>query len=116
MGKKDEFKVFVRQHPELIKYVEDNSMTWQDFYELFDLYGDSSNVWDKYFNNNINVSNNIRWFDIINSLRNIDVDKVQEGITSLQKALGLVSDLFVKDKDNNTNNYIPRPLYRSFED
>ena len=116
MGKKEEFKEFVKLHPELIKFVENNTMTWQKFYEIYDLYGQNSQVWNNYLNNtNKTNTNNTSWSDIINIAKNIDVDKVQSSITSLQKALGLVSDLFVKD-NTPTDNYTPRPLYRSFED
>ena len=49
--------------------------------------------------------------------KNMDVDKVQEGITSIQKAIALFSDLFIKgENDTAKNNYTPRPVYRSFED
>ena len=44
------------------------------------------------------------------------MDKVQEGISSLQKTLGLFGDL-IGNKDNTSNKgYSPRPLYRRFED
>lgn len=138
MSKLEEFKVFVRKNPSLINYVKNDEMTWQKFYEIYDLFGENNDVWNSYItNNNItnNISNNMNnninsnnvnnttnntrsshsLSDIIDMAKNIDVDKVQSGITSLQKALGLVSDLFVKD-NKPTNNYQPRPLYRSFED
>ena len=47
---KDDFKRFVRSHPDLIQYVNDGSMSWQKFYEMYDIYGENSNVWDKYNN------------------------------------------------------------------
>ena len=47
--------------------------------------------------------------------KNVDVDKVQEGITSLQKTLALFGDLFA-NKNTSTNGYNPRPLYRRFDD
>ena len=53
---------------------------------------------------------------MLNMAKNMDVDKVQEGITSIQKAIGLVSDLFIKDKKNTTTEYQPRPLYKRFDD
>ena len=56
--------------------------------------------------------------EVINMVKNMDVDKVQEGITSLQKALSLLGDLVVS-KNNPTssnNNYTPRPVYKRFED
>ena len=134
MSKLEEFKSFVRRNPSLINYVKNDEMTWQKFYEIYDLFGENDEVWNSYIitnnssnniNDNINsnnvnnTANNTRTShslsDIIDMAKNIDVDKVQSGITSLQKALGLVSDLFVKD-NKPISNYRPRPLYRSFED
>lgn len=121
MGKKEEFKEFVRLHPELIKFVENDTMTWQKFYEIYDLYGNDAQAWNKYLNSNYQTNNDIKinnttFKDIVNIAKNIDIDKFQDGITSLQKALGLISDLFIKDNNTASNNYNPRPLYRSFED
>ena len=125
MSKLDQFKNFVKQHPNLITYVQKDEMTWQKFYEIYDLYGEDTNAWNTYINNNSSTSNSVdnntrssslSFTDIMNMAKNIDVDKVQSGINSLQKALGLVGDLFVKDNKVNTNSYTPRPLYRSFED
>ena len=61
------------------------------------------------------TTKNSAWSDIVNIAKNMDVNKVQEGILSLQKALGLVSDLFVKDNKPKSE-YTPRPLYKHFED
>ena len=55
--------------------------------------------------------------DFLKMAKNVDVDKVQEGITSLQKTLTLFGDLFVnKNSPNTREGYNPRPLYRRFED
>lgn len=122
MSKIDEFKNFVKQHPTLIDYVQKDEMTWQKFYEIYDLYGEDNTAWNNYLNRKEKTDNtNTRssapsWTDIVDIAKNIDVGKVQNGITSLQKALGLVSDLFVKDNKTSTDTYTPRPLYRSFED
>ena len=115
MGKKEEFKDFVRLHPELIKYVENDTMTWQKFYEIFDLYGSDNVVWNNYLNVNNNINNSTSWSDIINMAKNIDVDKVQEGITSLQKTLSLFGEI-LPGNNSNSSTYNPRPLYRRFDD
>ena len=39
MSKKEEFKEFVKTKPELIRHIEDGSMTWQKYYEIYDIYG-----------------------------------------------------------------------------
>lgn len=122
MSKIEEFKEFVRKNPSLISQVKNNNMTWQQFYEFYDLYGEDKNIWNNYIRSN-NVENNSNTknassslTEIINMAKNMDVNKVQEGIVSLQKAIGLVSDLFVKDNTNKTSEYKPRPLYKHFED
>ena len=49
--------------------------------------------------------------------KNIDVDKVQSGVSSLQKALGLFSELFVtKNTSSPSSAYKPRAIYKKFED
>ena len=122
MSKIDDFKEFVRKKPSLISQVKNNNMTWQQFYEFYDLYGEDNNIWNNYIRsnnveNNSNIKNtNSSLTEIINMAKNMDVNKVQEGIVSIQKAIGLVSDLFVKDNTNKTSEYNPRPLYKHFED
>ncbi len=126
MTKLDNFKDFVKQNPNLITYVKNNQMTWQKFYEIYDLYGEDEKVWNEYLKSNdneIRTSNNntisrpTNWQDLINAAKNIDVGKVQNGITSLQKALGLFSDLFIKDTNTSSvKDYQPRPIYRKFDD
>ena len=41
---KENFKMFVRSHPELVHYVTNNQMTWQKFYELYNLYDEDDNL------------------------------------------------------------------------
>ena len=125
MSKIEDFKVFVRENPKLINYVKENKKTWQNFYEMYDIYGKNNEIWDEYLKEEIKKENkeevkkiNITSFnDILNMAKNMDVNKVQEGITSLQKAISLFSDLFIKNEDNSPkSSYTPRPVYRRFED
>ena len=95
---KEEFKLFVGAHPELIKYVNNNEMTWQKFYDMYLLYGDKSEAWNDYFKKNEE-----------------DNTKVTGDIVStINKALTLISSLLIKD--DNKEVYEPRPLYKKFED
>ncbi len=109
MSSKEEFKLFVRSNPTLLNYVNNGTMTWQKFYEMYDLYGASSSVWDKYIKSEVKTS------DIINWLKNIDIDKVEENINSIRRVLSVLSDVG-KNKDTEVSSYTPRPLYRHFED
>lgn len=125
-SKVDEFKLFVKANPFLINIIKKGEKTWQDLFEFYDLYGTDEESWNKLLestNNNDNnkdnkTSNNLSNHidELIKMAKNVDVDKVQEGITSLQKTLSLFGDLFINKNNTNTNNYNPRPLYRRFED
>ena len=108
----DNFKQFVRNNPTFASYIKDGSMTWQKFYELYDMYGEESSIWDEYTKQS---SKKTTINDIINVAKNIDIDKLQDGINSISKAIGLFSNLFNNKKDNN-DSYEPRAIYKRFDD
>ena len=126
--KKEEFKEFVKNNPKLVTYVKNNEMTWQKFYEMYDLYGESNDIWKDYIEkNNIQeqqerVEKNIKTGvsglalnQVVNWLKNVDLDGLQEGIGNVQRVLGVMQDFTKKDKVDQPT-YKPRPLYKHFED
>ena len=123
MSNKEEFKLFVKSHPELIRYVKNGEMTWQKFYETYSLYGKENEVWNKYFSNNEEIKENtnekkenVSITDVIDMVKQVDLNSVQQNITNISKALGIVQSLITKDEVNTTESYTPRPLYKKFED
>ena len=110
---KEEFKLFVKKNPRLLRYINDGSMTWQKFYEMFDMFGENNDVWKKYLEDSVIASVGIT--DILNYFKNINLDNVQEGINSIQRVLGVLGDI-TGNKDVNTNNYEPKPIYKHFDD
>ncbi len=120
MSKKEEFKLFVKQHPQLIRYVKTDEMSWQKFYEIYSLYGNENDVWDKYINDSDDSSGgskeSMSVSDLIEMVKKIDLNNVQKNITNINKALALIQSLVVKDEVQNTDTYTPRPLYKKFED
>ena len=44
MDNLDNFKLFVKANPQFASYIKDGSMTWQKFYELYDMYGEDSEL------------------------------------------------------------------------
>lgn len=111
MSKIDDFKSFVSKNPSLIKYVSNGDMSWQKFYELYDLYGESDSAWSSYLDSSDkkNSSN-----DFVNWLKGIDLDSIREGIDSIQRVIGVFQDF--NSSKNEVDVYQPRPLYKHFDD
>ncbi len=98
MSKLDEFKKFVSFHPEFVDYVKNNNVSWQSLYELYDLYGEDSNVWKKYIKKDLKETIGIE--GILNTLKSINLDSLEENINSIQKAVSLVEELTKKPQIN----------------
>ena len=116
MNKKEEFKRFASLHPELVKYIKNGNMSWQKFYEIYDIYGEDSNAWSEYLNNN---SNNNSLNQITKMVKNVDMDSIQKHINTAQKALGFISELTTKNPTPTVTPkgpLSPRPLNKFFED
>lgn len=113
MDNLDNFKLFVKNNPTFATYIKDGSMSWQKFYEIYDMYGEDSPVWDEYKQEK-KKSPTIN--EIVNMAKNIDMNKLQDGVNSLSKAVGLFSDLFANKSATSTSTYKPRAVYRRFDD
>ena len=116
MSKKDEFKHFASSHPELNEYVRKGDMTWQKFYEMYDIYGEDNRGWDKYITS---TNSEIKTSSIPKILNNIDMNSIQEHINTAQKALGVIQELTSKKEVPKTSFKGPttqRPINKFFED
>ena len=111
MDKKETFKNFVSNHPELITYVKNKEATWQDFYEIYDIYGENEEAWNKYFND----SNSASIGELTNLFKNVNMDNVQKHINNAQKAVGLIQELTKKSTPDIVAK-TPRPITKFFGD
>lgn len=120
MEKKENFKNFVRTNPGLIKYVKNGEMTWQKFYEIYDLYGEENEAWASYLQKEIKEekkeTSSSTVGDFLTFLKTIDLDSLQESVSSFQRVLGVFGDLTNKKTDTPKEEYKPRPLYKHFDD
>lgn len=115
MNKKEEFKSFLKSKPELINYIKNENNSVQKLYEVYDVYGDDKEVWDKYLNE--------RSFDlhnISNVVKNIDMDSIKNHINTAQKALNIVQELTskssLKSAENVSKLTAPKPINKFFGD
>ena len=109
MDKKEEFKLFVRKYPSFATYVKNKSTTWQDLYELWDMYGDDDNVFKMY-----KTTTNDDVSSVVTSIKNLNMDTVKKNLNNIEKGIKLLQD-FVK-KDDVVPTYEPRPIFKRFED
>ena len=118
MDKMTNFKEFVKKNPSLLKFVREEKMTWQKFYEMYDLYGESNDIWNEYIQKEevITTTSSIGMLDVLNWLKTINLDKMQESISSVQRVLGVLEDLGTNNTTNTKPEYKPRPIYKHFED
>jgi len=108
---KETFKEFIRNKPELINYVNNGEMTWQKFYELYDLYGDNHEIWNKY--------TSPKTFKVTELMDKFNPETLQKHLNNAQKALDIFSEFANKGTENITNNIKPnleRPLNKFFGD
>lgn len=127
---KESFKGFVRQNPSLVQYVNQNQMTWQKFYEMYDMYGTEHEVWQPYLSSGINSSTvsdsaktgnsflgDTSLKELFNMVKNVDLETVRKGVDGLQKAISLVQDLGSHHTSKTpASSYQARPMYKYFED
>jgi len=118
VSKKDEFREFIRNKPELVEYIKNKDMTMQGFYEIFDVYGDDENAWKPYIRTeNVTANQTTKFSDIV---KNINIDELQKHINTAQKALSVVEDLTTKGTSNIGDALkgplTSRPLNKFFED
>lgn len=123
MSKKEEFKSFVSAHPDLVGIVSSKKHTWQELFEVFDLYGSDEDAWSKYLNNlrdNASSTASSSIGELTKLFKNINIESVQKYIDTAQKAIGIVQELsggaggaaLSSSKGPTT----PRPINKIFED
>ena len=114
---KENFKLFAKSHPELVEYIKSGDMTWQKFYEIYDIYGEDKDAWSPYLKTSTKSTGNFT--DILNG---IDSASIQKHINTAQKAIGVVQELVGKGKTTSGISNIakgplnPRPINKFFED
>lgn len=103
MSKIDNFKIFIKAHPEFIDYVKENNISWQRLYELYDIYGEDISIWNKYISSNT-IKDTINIKGLLNTIKNINLDSLEENISSIQKAVNLVEELTKSESEEENKN------------
>ena len=89
MSKIEEFKSFIRSNPKIYKSVMNKKATWQELFELYDIYGENNEVWDDYIESDDGF--NIK--KIIQNLKNINSETLESNLDNLEKATKFLEDI-----------------------
>lgn len=123
MSKKEEFKNFISKNPSLINKVNNGTTTWQKLFEIYDLYGEKSEVWNKYLRKETSdrsASNNttLGIKDVLNNIKNMNIENVQKNVSSLQKAVEFLTDITAGSsvKKGSPKTFAQRPINKFFDD
>lgn len=98
MSKIEDFKKFMYDHPEFVDYAKSNNISFQTYFELYDIYGEDESVWKKYTTKSVVDGINVK--SLLNTIKNINLDSLEENISSIQKAVMLIEELTRKEGTN----------------
>lgn len=125
MNKKEAFKEFVVHHPDLVNIVKTKDHSWQDLFEVYDLYGEDEELWRKY-TEQVSSTKTTTDAEKLSSLgeltklfKNVNIENVQKYIDTAQKAIGVIQEL-TGSKAGETlvskGPSVARPINKIFED
>ena len=104
---KENFKSFARIHPELANKVLEGKVSWQQLYELYEIYGENNKVWDTYIERK---TQELPLKDIFELFKKVDLNAFQEGIQNIQKTISLIQNIGLPSSNE------AKPLYKRFEE
>ena len=107
--KVEQFKVFVKKHPKLIKHVRKNNESWQTYYEKWKLYGEEDDFWlqfkeehtnDKKKSERTKQSNQELLNKLSELVNNIDINRLQEQIHQVNGVITNVQSVLQQFQQN----------------
>lgn len=122
MDKLDKFKEFIKDKEFLIDKVLNKETTWQDLYEIYDLYGEEASIFnpivnsedinkDMESNQNQQTNNENRVNNLLKAFEGVDVNKINENLEGVRKILAVLGEFSKKD-DVKTKRTYDRPNTR----
>jgi arginyl-tRNA--protein-N-Asp/Glu arginylyltransferase len=101
----EQFKQFVKKHPKIIKEVRNGNKTWKEFYEDWYLFGEEDEIWEQYKEAKEKQTSEKGGFisKVVSSLKNIDVNDMQQHISSFQEAIAAIQSVIGQFQGNKQN-------------
>lgn len=105
---KENFKEFVKSNPKIIDYVKNKKGTWQELYEIYSIYGEDENIWNKYINEDKGIN------ELINIIKNVNLDSIKTTVDGLQKVVSILQN--ISGKKDNEEEYERTRKYENLDD
>jgi hypothetical protein len=108
-----QFKDFVKVNPEMIREVRKGKYSWQELYEDWYLLGEEDSRWQEFKVQNQTEksvpkkenSNSREWMSqIMNTVKKMDTNQLQEYISNLSQALGAIQGVISQFQGGNQAN------------
>lgn len=110
----EQFKKFVRKHPELAKGIKKEGKSWKEIFEEWSIFGEDHEIWDNYGikrGSNSKTTGNgngkgLQLSKILSYLQNADYETISEQLNQLNGTLTNVSEIFsifAPEKSSNQN-------------
>ena len=127
MSKFEEFKEFCKTKPFLIEKIHKKETTWQELYEIYDIYGKDADIFNeegKKEEEKVEETsqsevekkddNKKETSGILDLLGNFDPDKLADGLNGVKKILAVLGEV-TKPEENEyvTKRKMTRPYQRS---
>ena len=90
---KESFILYARKHPEYATQVLEGKVSWQQLYEIYEIYGEDNNILENYNKTNFDLNS---FKEVFKAIKSIDIESIQNSIGSLQKTIGLIQDIGTK--------------------
>lgn len=113
----EEFKKFVKNNPEIIKAVRQESVTWQELYEDWYLFGEEDPRWESFGVNTTKKDEGKEsekseeksdWVgQVLGAVKNMDPVQIEGYIYNLSQALGAIQSVLSQFKGSGQENNQP---------
>ncbi|WP_051263369.1 spore coat protein YlbD [Tuberibacillus calidus] len=118
MGRKtneavNNFKAFLRSHPEIIQAVKEQGKSWKDVFDEYVLFGEDHEIWESY-----GVKKHImkkppgaaEIMRILDFIGNLDAKAVQEHLEQINGALTNIQELIQLWQPQQQSQQFPMPM------
>lgn len=111
-----DFKLFLKSNPKIVKDVRMGKKTWQEIYEDWSLLGDQDEVWNEYKEEKKEKDETEKTdkgefiSQLLNQLKKMDPDQIQKQIGNFSQVLGVVQGVISQFQSSGQSESAPPPV------